>query len=150
MASIVRVIQGLGQRHADLVGQGIIPAEPPVRRYEDSPVRVLHIEDGLSLEFSAETDRLTGVYFDLALSTPSTTVYQGVLPSPFDGLETQEQVRAKLGQPVESKGPMKAPAPLKQIGGFDVYRLASSNSKAVVSYLATLQVKTICFMLDSK
>ncbi|MBS7690714.1 hypothetical protein I0E98_10535 [Pseudomonas lalucatii] len=82
VASIVRVIQGLGQRHADLVGQGIIPAEPLVRRYEDSPVRVLHIEDGLSLEFSADTDRLTGVYFDLAQSTPSTTVYQGYYRAP--------------------------------------------------------------------
>ncbi|MNP84668.1 hypothetical protein D3C76_1840770 [compost metagenome] len=62
----------------------------------------------------------------------------------------QAGVRALLGKPMESKGPVKLPGGLGMRGGWDAYRLQEKthhNARVGFSYTADMKVKTLAFAL---
>ena len=147
---IQRWIRNLGRTYDALVADGTIPNRPLTELYEGRDWLTLHVEDGIELSFWSETKRFETLYIGLLKSTPSTTVYGGELPKPFVPGMTRSSVYASFGEPMESKGPIKMPAPLGQTGGWDAYRLdpaTQPNRKVVFQYTQSLTVKTLVFSL---
>lgn len=107
--------------------------------YKGGDWLTLKPEKGIELSFLASSRCLETLYITLIQTVEDQSVYHGGLPQPFVLEMDQASVRATLGSPRESKGPMKLPN-LPAMGGYDAYTL----DPAVYS---NTQVMTLIFTL---
>lgn len=149
--TINRLVRGLGRTYEELRDQGVIPNLPmkPSFDGEDNEDLILAPEPGVELWFWAATRRLERVLFTLTKVVEGELVYSGELPTPFTRAMNQASVRAMLGEPDESKGPVKIPLP-GGVGGWDAYYLGNAthpNAKVVAQYSGDLSVNALAFNL---
>lgn len=144
------LVKSLGLNFDELVANGEISNQPMTKLYDESDWLTLVQESGLELNFWAETKRLEKVLISLIPTEKGDPVYMGELPAPFSLNMDQAGVRALLGKPMESKGPVKLPGGLGMRGGWDSYRLQEKthpNAQVGFSYTADMKVKTLAFTL---
>lgn len=150
--TITRWIKNLGRPYGALVAENIIPNQPltPLISGSVSEESIQSPAPGVKLWFWAETKQLEKVMITLIQSVDGQAVYAGELPAPFTLNMDQAGVRALLGTPMESKGPVKLPGGLGMRGGWDAYRLQEkthNNARVGFSYTADMKVKTLTFAL---
>lgn len=149
-STINRWVKSFGLTYEELVAKGDICNQPMTKLYDDSEWLTLTPESGLELDFWAESKRLEKVLISLIPTEKDDPVYTGQLPAPFSLNMDQAGVRAILGEPMESKGPVKLPGGLGMRGGWDAYRLQEKTHQNVrigFSYTADMKVKTLAFTL---
>lgn len=149
-STINRWVKSLGRTFDELVAEGIIPHMPLQELYEGRDWLDIEPVPGVGMEFWADTRRLEKVLFTLIPTEHGDPVYTGELPAPFTLNMDQAGVRALLGKPMESKGPVKLPGGLGMRGGWDAYRLQEKthhNARVGFSYTADMKVKTLAFAL---
>lgn len=143
-------LKNLGQSQDTLISRGMISNEPLIELYPGTDTLHLEPEVGIDFGFWAETKILEVICITLHKITPSEVVFTGRLPAPYESLKSQELVREYFGQPSETKGPMRLPLPLGEVGGWDLYKLESkgySNVRVVFKYTVELKVKGLAFAL---
>lgn len=141
-------IKALGKRYESLLAEGFFPSADPWKIFDDDDQFSLSIEDGLSLTFNESTRFLESIFVTLIKTTPSTSVYTGVLPDAFAPRMSRSGVQKNFGDPAASKGPVKMPQPMGMTGGWDSYMLDRATypkAKIVFHYTADLFVSTLVF-----
>ncbi|WP_248803588.1 DUF6392 family protein [Pseudomonas sp. MWU13-2100] len=149
-ATVNRWVKSLGRHYDQLVAEGTIPSMPLQELYEGRDWLDIEPAPGVGMEFWTDTKRLEKVLFTLIPTEHGDPVYKGELPVPFSLKMDQAGVRALLGKPMESKGPVKLPGGLGMRGGWDAYRLQEDthpNARVGFSYTADMMVKTLAFAL---
>jgi len=144
-------VKSLGLGFTELVTDGKIPNQPLVKSFEDSNWPTMHPVEGLELLFNDTTKSLEKILITL-IPTVGQPIYAAGLPAPFALRMNQQSVRSALGEPMESRGPVRLPGGLGMRGGWDAYRLPSElhpNAKVVISYLENFAVNNISFSLIS-
>ncbi|WP_226478688.1 DUF6392 family protein [Pseudomonas sp. MWU16-30323] len=144
-------LAGLGRTYGELVSEGTILNLPLKSMFDTSDNEDLlqNPAAGVKLWFWADSRRLKKVMITL-IQTVGQPVYTGQLPEPFALHMDRGSVRNFLGEPNESKLPVKLPGGLGMRSGSDTYYLtqkAFSNVKVTLSYLENLSVNNISFSL---
>lgn len=143
-------ISSLGKTHAELLGNDVIQASDLIEVYAGTDYLHSEPEAGVDFSFWAETKILEAIIFTLIKITPSEVVFEDSLPSPYDRLIDKEKVRNYFGSPMESRGPMRLPSPLGQIGGWDQFDLGHRghpNVYVMFKYTVEFDVKGMSFGL---
>jgi hypothetical protein len=151
--TIDRWIKGLGQSYRVLVENSVIPNMPLQELYSGRDWLDISPVPGVEFSFWAETSRLEKVFITRMETMPGITVYEGGMPEPYEKAITQSDVHALLGEPTESRGPIKMPQPMGQTGGWESYPLDPAvhpGKKVVFQYTAAMEVKTLVFTLIDK
>ncbi|WP_248804885.1 DUF6392 family protein [Pseudomonas sp. MWU13-2100] len=154
-AKINRLVIGLGRTYDELLAEGMIQPGSIKPLFENSQNEdfIHKPEPGIELWFWAETRRLERVVFCLIALAKNEPVYTGELPTPFTLAMDQAGIRTMLGEPYESKGPVKLPLPIGTTGGWDAYRLgveSHPNAKVAAQYLLDKSVCGLVFTLVDK
>lgn len=148
---IDRWVAGLGQTFQGLIAAGVrineslipSPREGAAEEFISKPV------PGIELWFQAKTMKLERIVVTLKGRIATVPAYKGELPNPFTLEMTKQTVRAKFGEPYQSKGPIKMPL-IGLTGGWDAYRLHDSihpNAEVAIQYLADQTVSGLSFCL---
>lgn len=153
--AIERWIRNLGKSHSSLVNSGVIPAVPLTRLYEDSQSLEVVPCPGIELSFWFESQRFEALYIiKVSQDQTKAPAYSGSLPTPFDALKTQSDVRASLGEPFRSNGPMAWDEPYSfTIGGWDFYELdeqLNTNCQIEFQYDESLNISLLSFSVADK
>lgn len=146
---INNLVAGFGRHYEILVAEGAIPDVPLSELYTGRDWLTLKPGKGLELLFWAQTKRLETLNIVLLPTMEGMTSYEGELPAPFLSVMDQSSVRAAFGPPMASKGFTRLPLNTA-IGGWDAYLLdpgTAPNTKLILTYADTLQVKTLTFTL---
>ncbi|CAD5105959.1 DUF6392 family protein [Zestomonas carbonaria] len=149
--TINRLIRGLGHSYEELLADSVIPNLPlkPSFDGDDNEDLIQTPEPGVELWFWVATRRLERILFTLTEVVEGESVYTGELPTPFTLNMNRTRVRATLGEPSESKGPVKIPLP-GGAGGWDAYHLGKAthpNARVIAQYSGDLSVNTLAFTL---
>ncbi|NWA04145.1 DUF6392 family protein [Pseudomonas gingeri] len=150
--SVSRLVKGLGFTYNELVTNGVTSNKPlkPSMEGNDNEYLIQQPEAGLELWFRAESQTLEKILFSLIKILDGTSVYTGELPSPFAHNMDRSSVRVVLGEPFESKDPIKI-LQSKGFGGGDVYLLDCSihpNARIGFQYRKDNMVCTMGFSLN--
>lgn len=152
--TINRLARGLGRTYEELLSEGVIQGIPvPLCSEGMNEDLILKPAPGIELWFWAESKRLERVVITLATLVEGDPLYTDELPTPFTHKMDQESVRALLGAPYQSKGPVKLPPPIGVTGGWDAYRLTQTfhpNAEIVVQYLGDKSAAGLAFELIDK
>ncbi|KWT11714.1 DUF6392 family protein [Pseudomonas tremae] len=146
-------ISNLGRTYGELVSKSLVHDDGLIELFPGIDELYLEPQLGLSMSFWAETERLESICITLLKSTPSTVAYTGELPAPYRQLTHQTTVRALLGEPLESSGPVKLPEPMGITGGWEYYSLSPEtypNTRLQIQYLESMDVNAIVFSLIDK
>lgn len=145
-------MKSLGRHYEALVAEGAIPDTPLSELYTGRDLLTLKPGNGLELIFWAQTMRLETLNIVLLTTMEGMTSYEGELPTPFLPVMDRSSVRAAFGPPMASKGFTRLPLNTS-IGGCDAYLPGPGtalNTKLILTYADTLQVKTLTFTLVDK
>lgn len=151
VAMINNLVAGLGCTYSKLLVSSAIsnvPLEPSIKG-GDNEYLIQRPEAGVELWFWAETATLEKVLFSLIRMVDGASVYTGELPSPFTHNMHRLGVKAMLGEPFESKEPIKI-LRSRRYGVGEAYRLASAhlvNTKVGFQYRNDDKVCSMGFSL---
>ncbi|RMI00632.1 DUF6392 family protein [Stutzerimonas nitrititolerans] len=152
--TINRLARGLGRTYDELVSESLIQGSPVPLFTEGRNEDLIHKPaPGIELWFWAETKKLERVVITLAALVQGDELYTGELPTPFTHRMNQSGVRDLLGDPYQTKGPVKLPPPIGVTGGWDAYRLGQAfhpNAEIVVQYLQDTTAAGLAFELIDK
>ncbi|NWA82465.1 DUF6392 family protein [Pseudomonas sp. D2002] len=146
-------VKNLGRAYADLVTEGVIPAQAltPLLDDVENNELIQYPVKGVELWFLEKNKTLEKVLLTLIQTDGGEPIYTGSLPSPFELHMSQSSVRSQLGAPMKSIGPTKIPGSGEKVsGGWDAYRLHQEihpNARVGFSYTADMMVKTLAFAL---
>lgn len=122
--TISLLVARLGATHAKLLADGVITNRnlDPSMEGCDNEYLIQRPESGVELWFGAETKVLEKIIFSLINMFDEAPLYTGELPSPFTTSMSQLDVRRMLGEPFDSKEPIKI-LRSRGYGGSDAYRM---------------------------
>jgi len=149
-AQIEKWISFLGQTYEDLLLHELVPDEDFIELFPGDDEVYLEPIVGVSMSFSAETERLRALFITLRETAALTVVYEGDLPKPYSLVMNQADVHAVMGKPWASSGPIRLPVPIGQTGGWESYLLDPQiypNTIVNFQYLESMDVKVIVFRL---
>jgi len=151
---INRLIRGLGSTYEELLAEDVIPNLPLEPSFVDDEHEDLiqTPEPGVELWFWAATRRLERVLFTLVVVAEGDSIYTGELPTPYTHEMDQASVRDMLGEPFESKAPLKIMLSTG-LWGRDAYRLGATvhpNARVGFQYRKDNRVCTLGFTLINK
>ncbi|MGB9089109.1 MAG: DUF6392 family protein [Pseudomonas farsensis] len=140
----------LGKTHVELLEHGLVDDSPFIEVYPGSLTLYLQPQAGLDLAFLAETKQLESVMYTLLKLVPEDVLFAGELPEPYASCKKLDDVRGRFGAPHASKGPLRLPDPLGEVGGWDGYSMTGEGRehlRVVFKYDADLTVFCISFGL---
>ncbi|MEG0245788.1 MAG: DUF6392 family protein [Pseudomonas sp.] len=146
-------IESLGRTYAALVSDKIIqPSDFMVAFPGDDSVH-LEPEEGVDFSFWAETEVLEAIIFTLKKTSPHQVELEGELPAPYAELNNKVKAHEYFGSPLNSRGPMKLPSPLGNVGGWDQFDLGPHgypNVYVMFKYTVEFDVMGVVFALIDK
>lgn len=148
-AQIERWIRELGCTRGDLVCKSVLPDSPLEELFADDDEQFLIPIPGVNLVFDKVTRRLKKITIALKPFTSASSPYSGDLPQPFTRNMTQMSVRKIFGTPLRSIPSKKAPKPVGQIGGADIYlsdSIETPNVEIGFAYNTNLEVANLVFV----
>ncbi|MEB8059297.1 DUF6392 family protein [Pseudomonas fulva] len=141
-----RLIKNLGCSYDHLIGNNVISNHPLQSLYDDETLEI-ELVPGIELVFCPETLRFELLYITLKTEQDANG-YEGDLPSPFNGLVTQEEVHQALGKPIFSKKTIELQG--TGLSGWDTYQLPSEWHHAAIvefQYVKKMILSKILFSL---
>lgn len=149
-SKIEKLLGFLGKPYKDLVAEKIVTDTGLKEIYSGSDRLYILPEEGLELDFWADSKVFIELFITLKKTTPATTSYKGELPEIFFPGMDQEMVIDLFGEPASSRGPVRLPHPIGQTGGWASYIYDDELFPGVelqFQYTADMQVKTVVFSL---
>lgn len=146
-ANMERLIKNLGCSYDHLIENQVISNHPLQSLYDDDTLEI-ELVPGIELVFCPETLRFEVIYITLKTSEQDANSYGGILPPPFGGLVTQEQVRKALGEPIFSKRTIELQG--TGLSGWDTYQLKPEWHHAALvefQYVKQMVISRILFSL---
>ncbi len=148
---IDKLVRNLGRTYDELLVDGLISDIPLKQSFESNENEELIqvAESGIELWFWEKTKRLERILFSLSKMAEGDSIYTGELPPPFTHKMDRTGVRAMLGEPIESKEPIKIMLN-KGFGARDAYRVEASahpNARVGFQYRNDNTVCTMGFSL---
>ncbi|TWR82614.1 DUF6392 family protein [Pseudomonas saxonica] len=150
--TINSLIKVLGHTYEKLLAEGLALGSSPTPLFPEGQNEDLIQKPapGVELWFCAENRKLERTVITLSPIFNDDPVYEGELPKPFTRKMDQDGVRALMGEPYQSKGPVKLPPPIGITGGWDAYRIDHTNAEVVVQYLKDKSACGLAFCLIDK
>lgn len=150
--TINSLIKGLGHTYEKLLAEGLALGSSPTPLFPDGQNEDLIQKPapGVELWFCAENRKLERIVITLSPIFNDDPVYEGELLKPFTRKMDQDGVRVLMGEPYQSKGPVKLPPPIGITGGWDAYRIDHTNAEVVVQYLKDKSACGLAFCLIEK
>lgn len=151
-AMIDELVKRLGRTYPEMIALGMyLSGGPPKGIFEDSDTLAMSPELGIELGFWAESQRFEILFISLLESFQGKPLYKGNLPYQLKNRMSQEWIRSRYGEPLESKAPFKMPI-RGMTGGWDIYRFPGipKGTQAVFKYSAEMEVETIVFELNER
>ncbi|MBC3411128.1 hypothetical protein HU720_07410 [Pseudomonas sp. SWRI51] len=143
-------LEHLGKTHVELIEHGVLDDSRLIEVYPGSLTLYRQPQAGLDLAFLAETKQLESVMYTLRKLVPEDVLFTGNLPEPYASCKKLDDVRDRFGAPHVSKGPLRLPDPLGEVGGWDGYTMTCEGRehlRVVFKYDADLTVFCISFGL---
>jgi hypothetical protein len=141
----------LGRTYDELISESVLADEDFIEIFPGADELYLEPIVGVSLSFSAESERFEAIFITLIKTMPNLAVYEGELPASYSLEMNQRDVHELKGEPWKSLGPIRMPEPMGETGGWDSYLLDggfTSSHTVQFQYTVDMRVKTIVFALS--
>jgi len=149
MGMIDKIISHIGDTAEVLIDEGLIDGKKLEYMFAGDTNFFTKPENGLRLVFDAATRILNSVQLSLVDTTRGSSIYRGLMPTPFTHSLDKTQIRTLLGEPDQVSAAKKIPV-IGPVGGADIY-LGSlpyyPNLKVRCLYTAEFKVHAVVFDL---
>ncbi|WP_175653061.1 DUF6392 family protein [Pseudomonas sp. Marseille-P9899] len=148
IAELEALIGYLGKSHADLIAMSVVPDAPLLQIFPESEIFFFEPEEGVEMSFSPDGKIFTRLFVTLKETTPSTTEYEGELPSGLAMDMDKTTVQEFFGVPKSSHDPVRLPKPTGWTGGWDTYNYDGHKFpgiELIFKYRADMVVETLVF-----
>lgn len=151
-AEIISLVKKLGSTYEAIRDEGLIdgPAPHPLFKNDENEDLIHKPAPGIELWFQTETKVLERIVIALLSRVEGDPVYIGELPTPFTHKMDKRGIHNLLGEPWQSRGPVKLPLPIGITGGWDAFRLAQTmhpNAEVAVQYTGDEAATGLAFCL---
>ena len=149
---VEQLVKSLGLRYNELKVSGM-HVHGGLSGLEGLDWLALEPEQGVEMSFHEESQVFYRINFSLKETYPEEQLYKGELPPPFKPEMTKLEMRAVLGEPLYSSGPIQMPQPIGQTGGWESFCLGQelfSGVEIVLQYTASNEVCGLVFSLPGE
>ncbi|KAF0862280.1 DUF6392 family protein [Pseudomonas sp. LD120] len=150
VATISRLVQGMGLTYEELVAQGESIEPPTDKLYDEFEWLTVIVEPGLTLDFWEDSLALEKVLIELMPLEAGRSFYSGELPDPFSRSMTRTDIRNLLGTPLRSWERRPSADGQHTLNAWESYHLPGHlhpSARVGFVYNADLQIKVLSFDL---